>query len=88
MQIHYLQLNWEVVQLVEHWSPKPAVVGSIPTFSAILGCISSVLYTVERVIGCMWVQAPLPVLSWSTRVANGTDCKSDDSWVQIPPPSL
>ena len=26
--------------------------------------------------------------SWSTRVANGTDCKSDDSWVQIPPPSL
>lgn len=36
VQIHYLQLNWEVVQLVEHWSPKPAVVGSIPTFSAIL----------------------------------------------------
>jgi hypothetical protein len=35
VQIHYLQLsNWEVVQLVEHWSPKPAVVGSIPAFSA------------------------------------------------------
>ena len=35
MQIHYLQLiNWEVVQLVEHWPPKSAVVGSIPTFSA------------------------------------------------------
>ena len=35
VQIHYLQLsNWEVVQLVEHWSPKPEVVGSTPTFSA------------------------------------------------------
>ena len=35
VQIHYLQLsNWEVVQLVEHWSPKPVVVGSIPAFSA------------------------------------------------------
>ena len=35
VQIHYLQLsNWEVVQLVEHWSPKPAVVGSTPAFSA------------------------------------------------------
>ena len=30
--------------------------------------IPSVLYTVERVIGCMWVQSPLPVLSWSTWV--------------------
>ena len=42
VQIHYLQLsNWEVVQLVEHWSPKPAVVGLIPAFSAIMGMSSN-----------------------------------------------
>ena len=42
MQIHYLQLsNWEVVQLVEHWSPKSAVVGSTPAFSAIMGMSSN-----------------------------------------------
>ena len=42
VQIHYLQLsNWEVVQLVEHWSPKPAVVGSTPAFSAIMGMSSN-----------------------------------------------
>ena len=42
VQIHYLQLiTWEVVQLVEHWSPKPAVVGSTPAFSAIMGMSSN-----------------------------------------------
>lgn len=42
VQIYYLQLiTWEVVQLVEHWSPKPAVVGPTPAFSAIMGMSSN-----------------------------------------------
>ena len=60
---------------------KQKIVGSSPIVPTIYWYISSVLYTVERVIGYMWVQSPLPVLY--SPIANRSMQQTFNLWGEV-----